>query len=265
VIRPEEISVVLLSYARPWNLPIIVESLLEYGFTDIHIVDNWTDDGLLRAVFTDYLWGKINLFNTSINSRTAGRTLPYEEFKNDVVATVDDDYAVTKAGWDRILAEWVGDKIVAQIPDWNRQYRQAYRVPFVNIGYGSLFRKEWPVQVYTMLFEQGRITQGDWLRFSDRIFTSFFGRWSVVEATDDTLIKLRNPSGENSETDESSIHLESDYWRDQWDLVTKIIVARGETRAMMLRGDPTLSEYQGQMGFLSHAAYFDSPLENGSS
>lgn len=263
MIHPLDVSVVLLSYARPWNMPIIVQSLLDYGFDDIHIVDNWVEDDLLHAAFTRELKGKVKLVKAGMNCRTAGRTLPLDDFENDVIATVDDDYLVTERGWDNLLGGWEGDKIVAQVPNWNRQFDQAYKVPFLNIGYGSLYRKEWPAQIYTMLHRQEEITQEDWLRFADRTFTTFFGRWDVFEATDDTLVKLKNPNGTSSETDKSSIHLKEDYWRDQWALVTRIIIAREKFRDMTLRGDPILSEYEGQMEYLYHAAYSGSPAGNG--
>lgn len=255
MIRPEEVSVVLLSYSRPWNMPIIVESLLGYGFSDIHIVDNWQEDDLLKAVFSEELRSKVNLIRTSMNSKTAGRTLPYDLFDNDVIATVDDDYVVTEQGWNNLLEAWTGEEIVAQLPDWNHQFSRAYKSPFLNIGYGSLFHKDWPVCVYTILRNLGIVSQDDQLRFADRIFTTFFGRWNALEATEETLVRLRNPKGELSESDKASIHLKDDYWRDQWDLVARVSRARAEIRAMLLQEDPTLSEYRGQMGFLSHAAY----------
>lgn len=263
VITPDDVSVVLLSYSRPWNIPIIVESLIDYGFSDIHVVDNWQGDDLLSTMFTDEDRESINLIKTTMNSKTAGRTLPYDLFDNDVIATVDDDYVVTEDGWDQLLNAWTGDEIVVQLPDCNRKFTQAYKTPFVDIGYGSLFHRDWPVQVYTMLRNLDFVTQEDQLRFADRIFTTFFGRWKAVEADDYTLTRLTNPNGEPSESDASSIHLKEDYWRDQWALVAKVITAREKIRAMMFQGDPILSEYQGQMGFLSHAAYSGSHQGNG--
>jgi len=257
-------------------MPIICQSLVDYGFTDIHMVDNWQpswesdgvrcrdDPSLLHTQFTDELLEKINVAKAKMNCKTASRYLTMDShIVNDVIATVDDDYVVTPEGWDRLREAWTGDKIVAQLPAENAQFRQAGNVPFINIGYGSLFKREWSDAVFSYLLTEGLITQKEFRRFADRIFTTFFGSWDVVEATEETLVRLKNHDGNYSDVDSSAIHLKSDYWLDQWNMVMKVMGLRSTARSQYMRESPSLFEYQSRMGFLSHTAFGDSAQENG--
>lgn len=261
MIKSRDVSVVVPSYARPWNIPVICESLLNYGFTDIHIVDNWQDDNLLRAVFTDDLASEVNILKTGMNCRTAGRHLP--EFQNSVIATLDDDYLVTRAGWDAILEAWDGSGIVAQVPESNFQFSHAYGTPFINIGYGSLFHRSWVGPIVNNLINSKWISEDDWLTFSDRILTTFVGQWTAIEATDDTLVRLRNPGGDKSDVDKSSIHLQNGYWQKQWDLVLRVAAARRAFREKYMKRDHLSFGSREQMEYLSRAAYGDCRSENG--
>lgn len=276
MIKPSDISVILLSFARPWNLPIICQSLVDYGFLDIHVVDNWQpswesddeisqgDESLLHTQFTEELRGKIKFIKARRNCKTASRYLSMDsQVENEVIATVDDDYVVTPEGWDRLRSAWTGEKIVAQLPATNGQFRQANNMPFINIGYGSLFRRSWSNVSFSYLLNEGLITQADFHRFADRIFTTFFGSWDVTEATENTLIRLQNHDGSYSDVDNSSIHLKGDYWLDQWNLVTKVMGLRSAARIQYMRESPSLLGYQSQMGFLSHTGFGDSAAGNG--
>lgn len=276
MLSPSKVSVVLISYARPWNLPIICQSLVDYGFEDIHLADNWqpswesdgtecrTDKSLLHTQFTRELRSKVKFVKARENCKTASRYLTLDEsVKNEVVATVDDDYLVTPEGWDSLLSRWDGSKIVAQLPNENRQFDQAHKMPFINIGYGSLFKREWSDIVFSYLLTEGLITQKEFRRFADRIFTTFFGSWDVTEASDQTLTRLRNHNGEFSDVDSSSIHLKGDYWLDQWNMVMKVMGLREKARSLYMKGDPSLFEYQNQMGFLSRTGFGGSVAGSG--
>lgn len=264
MLQPKDVSVVLISYARPWNMPIICESLFDYGFEDVHLVDNWVDDDLLRCAFDEDLMSQVNMVRTKFNCKTAARYIPIGDLKNNVVATVDDDYMVTRDGWDQLLENWDGTRIVAQLPSRNEKFQRAYNVPFLDIGYGSLFDRRWPTTVWEFLSSQGVITIDQWKVFADRIFTTFFGVWDALEATDETLVRLRNPgNGNYSETDGSSIHLQEGYWEKQWALVMRLMLERANTRKLYMKSDPSLSEFQEQMGFLSHTGYGDSVIGSG--
>jgi len=278
MISPSKVSVVLISYARPWNLPKICESLLGYGFEDIHLADNWqpswesdgtpcrTDRSLLSTQFKEETKSRIKLIKSWANVRTASRYLSLDEnVKNSAIATVDDDYIVTHEGWDRLLSRWDGDNIIAQLPEANNQFSQSQRVPFINIGYGSLFPRDWAWSTFTYLRKHGRITESEFYTFADRIFTTFCGSWDTVKADDRTLVRLKNHDGKFSDVDRSSIHLRDGYWLNQWKLVMKVMLARKEAREMYLNRDPSLSEYRNQMGFLSRTACGDLAEENGCS
>tara|TARA_R110000824_G_scaffold526_4_gene3346 strand:+ start:6222 stop:7052 length:831 start_codon:yes stop_codon:yes gene_type:complete len=276
MICPHDVSVVLVSYARPWNLPIICQSLVDYGFEDIHMVDNWqpswesdgircrTDSSMLHTQFSPELLSKVKYIKARSNCKTASRYLSLDKHvKHEVIATVDDDYVVTDKGWDHILEAWTGEKIVAQLPAENGQFRQSGKVPFINIGYGSLFKKSWANVVFSYLLNEGLVSQEEFRRFGDRIFTTFFGSWDIVEATDKTLRRLTNPNGELSDTDSSSIHLKSDYWLDQWNLVMKVMGHRLKAKDLYMKESPSFYEYQNLMEFLSHTAYGDLATESG--
>jgi hypothetical protein len=216
------------------------------------MVDNWQDDDLLRTQFDKDMMGRINFIDSGRNCRTAARYAILEKVENEVIATVDDDYVVTPSGWDNILNEWTGDRIVAQVPSDNMQLKNAYKVPFLNIGYGSLFKREWADAVFPYLFDSDTITSTDWEMFGDRIFTTFVGFWKVIEATDSSLTKLRNYDGSFSETDGSAIHLKEGYWLNQWALVLRVMLKRVTAREHFLSGSHSLSGYRDQMEFLSH-------------
>jgi hypothetical protein len=262
-VNPTRISVSLVSYARPWNIPIICRSLLSYGFEDIVVVDNWQDDGLLRTLFDDELRKKIHLVRTGSNIKTAARYPPHiDHMQNETIATVDDDYVVTAHGWDRLIDTWDGSKIVAQVPS-GPQLHNAHRVPFLNLGYGSLFNRDWPLISYLYLVDGGLINISEWNQFADRIFTTFYGSWDAIEATDESLLRLKNYDGKLSETDGSAIHLKDGYWVSQWDLVMRVMVMRRQARSLMMRTDPSLSALQDRMEFLSRTGYGDYLLGNG--
>lgn len=276
MLSPSDVSVVLISFARPWNLPIICQSLVDYGFKDIHLADNWqpswesdgtpcrTDRSLLHTQFTDELRSKVKFAKARTNCKTASRYLTLDEtVENEVIATVDDDYVVTPEGWDRLLAAWTGNEIAAQLPSENRQFSQAQKMPFINIGYGSLFKREWSDFTFSYLLNEGLVTQKEFRRFADRIFVTFFGSWNVIEATDETLVRLTNHDGSFSDVDSSSIHLKDDYWLDQWNMVMKVMGLRTTARNLYMRGSPSLSGYQSQMGFLSRTGFGDSAAGNG--
>lgn len=263
MIDPSKISVVLLSYARPWNLPIICRSMLDYGFEDIHILDNWQDDNLLKSQFDLDLKRRVNIIQTSYNCRTAARYALMGRTEHPVIATVDDDYCVKHEGWDKLISMWDDSRIVAQIPRAGMQFRNAMNLPFLNIGYGSLFRSEWADSTFSYLTSAGAITEEDWNMFADRIFTTFFGLWEVTPAGDENMIRLKNHDGEYSETDKSSIHLRENYWIDQWKVVMKVIKARFVAREQYQEGHPSLSGYKGRLSFLSPTGYGDCLKENG--
>lgn len=261
--NPEDVSVCLVSYARPWNIPIICRSLLDYGFRDIIVADNWQDDRLLKTQFEPDLLSRVRLECSDSNVRTAARYAPLGDMvKNDVIATVDDDYVVTHKGWDRLFDAWDGTRIVAQVPPGS-QLANAHKVPFLNLGYGSLFRRDWPCLIFAYLVAGGLIDRVEWDTFADRIFTTFFGSWTAIEATEDSLVKLKNYDGKYSETDGSSIHLKDGYWVTQWDLVMRVMIMRRQARILMQDRDPSLSEFREQMGFLSRIGYGDYLLGNG--
>jgi len=40
LIKPEDVCFVVVSYKRPWNIPVIVQAAERYGFGEVYIWDN---------------------------------------------------------------------------------------------------------------------------------------------------------------------------------------------------------------------------------
>lgn len=219
-ITPQDICFVVVSYKRPWNIPVIVQSAERYGFGEVYIWDNsekpeelekWLVDEA-PEVATTYRIGRAD-YNCYTMGRYAGTIRACEK---DIVATCDDDYLLTQAGWDRLIENWDGRKIVSQLPRENNQYESARSLPYLNLGYGSLFDKDWAREAFAAIESVTNGTQNDILvRKADRCFTSYHQRRIVLEAEFGThLIKLRNPDGCLSETDRHSIHLTREHLMD---------------------------------------------------
>ena len=258
-IEPKHITGMVISYARPWNVPVIVDSMLEFGFDKVVIADNWIGDEYLSKCYGSIQEhrksGKVRLFRGVRNVKTLARYTAIDfPTASNVIASVDDDYVVTPSGWERLISNWDNRNIICQLPVEGSQFQTAYTPPYVNIGYGCLFNRNWPVDAFRYLLVNGVVTMDEFRRFGDRIFTTFYGLWKALPATGSELVKLTNPSGEWSERDGAAIHLKDGYWNAQWDLVMRVKRARVDAQEILKTNPHSLSEYQGLTDFLSYTA-----------
>jgi len=258
-VEAKHVTGMIVSYARPWNVPLIVDSMLDFGFDRVIIADNWCSDEYLSKCYGSIQElrkdGKVRLYRGTRNVKTLARyvTIDFPTASN-VIASVDDDYVVTPDGWQKLIDQWDNKNIICQIPVAGSQYQTAYTPPYVNVGYGCLFNRSWPVNAFRYLLQNQIVTMDDFRRFGDRIFTTFYGLWKALPATDTELTRLTNPNGEWSERDGAALHLKDGYWGAQWDLVMRVKRARLEAQEAFRKNPHSLSEYQGLTDFLSCTA-----------
>lgn len=219
---PEETCFVVLNYRRPWNIPEIVNQAIDYGFGDVLIWDNSGDSYALEQYLVESCpINTARAYRIGVtadgNRFTMGRYAAVLEMSDKkYVATCDDDYLVTGAGWDRMFQSWDGRSLVAQLPEDNNQYRSARRLPYLNLGYGGLFHVAWAKEAFWAIDEVTDQGSRDILvRKADRCFTTYHRHRVVLKAQWDVhLQKMRNPDGTLSEMDEYSIHLQPEHLQD---------------------------------------------------
>jgi len=238
----KDVTVVLLNYKRPWNIPPICESLIRTGFTEIIVRDQSPQEYHEIFPIADAIPAGVRLIREEnvLNVRTLGRFLVLDKVTaRPFIATQDDDYIITDLGWSRILhQEYKG--ICCQLPQSNLKFEQAYELPFVNIGYGSVYPKRLAVEFIKQWSERYGAADPSLVRKGDRCFTAWAGKWLALPAYANTLKKLWNPGGELSENDQNSISLTDEHWPDTWKAVIK---ARelSASRTQMVREFPTCS------------------------
>ena len=201
-------TVCLINYARPWNIPVICESLLEYGFDDIIVYDQCAYEEFdLPSTLPD----SIRIVSTdSRNIFTLGRYIAAQKSDREFIATLDDDYVVTDQGWDQLLVD--DGRIHCQLPTTYGKFSLAYHLPWVCLGYGSVFPKSLVDNFFVDWYEAygfDEILQ----KKADRAFTSYVGQWNAkIGVIPQHFYPLSNPSGKSSEVDKSAIHKRKDHW-----------------------------------------------------
>lgn len=238
---PQNFCFVVVNYARPWNIPIIVNRAIDFGFGDVLIWNNQADPTILeehleRAMLQEG-YGRTRKYRIGHphgdNHYTMGRYVAVQEMTDfEFVATCDDDYLVTGLGWEQLLERWDGEKIVAQLPYEHNQYHSSMRLPYLNIGYGSLFDLQWAKDAFCTIDDAtDRECKDLIVRKADRCFTSYHTERLTMPATFGThLIRLCNPDGQPSETDENSIHLTDEHRHDSHRAISYGMMAREQQK-----------------------------------
>lgn len=234
---PQNFCFVVVNYQRPWNIPIIVNRAIDLGFGDVIIWDNHPDPEVLEEHLEREMmkegYDKPRKYRIAHphgeNHYTMGRYVAVQEMTDfEFVATCDDDYLVTGLGWEQMLERWDGERIVAQLPHDHNQYNASMRLPYVNLGYGSLFDLGWATEAFWSINDATDASCRNLIvRKADRCFTSYHNSRITMPATFGThLIKLFNPDGSPSETDENSIHLKDEHRHDSHRAISYGMMAR---------------------------------------
>jgi len=218
----KDVTVVVLNYKRPWNVMRICDHLLKTGFDDIIVRDQSPPLEHFAYPLEQVIPPSVRLVREEnlLNMRTLGRMLELGKTNRKWIATQDDDYQVTDLGWHRLMHQRY-DGICCQLPRTNMKFDQAYELPFVNIGYGSIFPRSLAARFIKEWSESYGAADPSLMLKGDRCFTAWAGKWLAIPAYDDTLKKLWNPDGELSENDPSSISLTEEHWPDTWRAVLK--------------------------------------------
>lgn len=237
--HPSKSTFIVLNWKRPWNIPVIARNAIDYGFGQVVVWDNSGDiTELEKWILRDNTLDRIRVLSSqSGNQYTMGRYFCAQEAaKFDTIAVCDDDYLVTKKGWDHLFTMWDGQSIIAQLPRRNNQYEAARSTPYVNLGYGALFDRTWAppafhaIDQYTDQEEQDTI-----IRKADRAFTTMHSKRRIIVAREpQDLCRLMNPDNTYSETDASSIHLRQDHLEDSHRVVSWALGARSSISRITL-------------------------------
>jgi hypothetical protein len=213
------VSAILLNYARPYHIEPIVASLFAHPFIDEVIIwDNAPADGAAMQESVGlrggrrrvHLRGKQNVF-------TFGRFCAAKVARNDILYTQDDDVIVRNVPeiYRRFLE--MQTLIVAGLVE-NHFRVEAHKTPWLQLGWGSMFRKPWLdcIAPYIEKYGQDNILH----RKFDRIFTTLYGNHDPLLAD---VERLRDASGRDSDRDQNSLWLRQDHAQ-----LTQIAVARAQ-------------------------------------
>ncbi len=201
------VSVILLNWKRPWNLPQVIQSLQAYEFVkQILVFDNsgcFEMDG-------------VEVIQSSVNVCTYGRFLAVQQAQYDIIYTQDDDVVVhnVEALYDRFLGHQ--ERITAGLSGGHYNV-EAGRTPWILMGWGSFFLKEWVKVLDRYISEYGEDTVLH--RKADRIFTALHGKHDPVPGS---FTRLNNPDGKRSDRDSSSLWLKSDHGRLTMESIARV-------------------------------------------
>ncbi len=197
----EACAAVILNWKRPWNLPEIIHSLQTYKFIkEIIVFDNS---------------GKLELEGPTLNAPiviqsqtnvcTYGRFLAAQQASHDVIYTQDDDVVVhnVKALYERFMRH---QKQITAGLSGGHYAIEAGKKPFLQLGWGAFFLKEWINSLDKYIREYGE--DNVLHRKADRIFTALHGKYDPVPGS---FTRLKNSDGKPSDRDPSSLWLKPDH------------------------------------------------------
>ena len=204
-----QFSAVIINYARPWNLPKIISSLNDFGVNDVLV---W-DQSPLPELSAERFISNGTVIVADTNVFTAGRYIAVQFADHDHILTVDDDYSVTKHGWECLADKYDGNRIAVQLPVAHGKYSQAiHGLTWTCFGYGSIIPRSL-IDKFMVAHNEAYGHDALFHMKADRIFSSYVGEWDILKAMPDIhYTALKNPNGDMSETDENAIHLRDDHW-----------------------------------------------------
>lgn len=191
-------SAVVLSYARPLNIPPIVERLLEQPFVDDVIVWHQGEPEPVRHIGDTLFHGpSVRLFCES-NQYTWGRFLGMGKCKHDVIITQDDD--VLLHNWPEVWSSFSEDqkRISCAMPFGHERYHSTPRCKTdrfheVLLGWGSAFSRRQAEQAMRR-YDASRGANDELLRRkADRILSALWGcEHKIIRADFDELPGARD-------------------------------------------------------------------------
>lgn len=194
------VSAVLLNWKRPWNLPTIIASLGNVrAITEVVI---WDNSGTLNR--HDFPGCTVHISRENIF--TLGRFKAAKLAKNELIFTADDDYLVNNIPALIEMQTANPEHIVAGLDEGH--YRtEAGKKPFLQLGWGSVFRREW----VSVLDEWIRVYGEDELlrRKADRIFTILHRNHHPVLGN---FTRLTDPTGRPSDSSKDALYRMADHY-----------------------------------------------------
>ena len=195
-VKNKPITAILLSWKRPWNLPEIIQSLHVYDFIKEIIV--WNNGDRLKL-------DGAKVINSPVNVYTYGRFLAAQHARHETIYTQDDDVIVHNV--EALLWRFMGHQecITAGLSG-GHYAAEAGRTPWLQIGWGAFWLKDWACQLDKYISEYGE--DEVLYRKADRIFTALHGKH---DPTPGSFTRLKNPNGKPSDRDPNSLWLKSDH------------------------------------------------------
>lgn len=201
------VSAVLLNWKRPYHLPRIIASLECLPFIrEILVLNNSPEP--LDPIGSDSCFDvPIRVFNWKSNICTFGRHIAAQLANSDIIYTQDDDIVVRNVPqlYERFLSHQ--NAITAGLAE--RHYAMEANEPWLLMGWGAFFRKEWLSCIQPWIDEYG---EDDLLRSKfDRIFAVMFGRRDPQLGD---FERLKDPrTGADSDRDANSLWKQPDHER----------------------------------------------------
>ena len=186
------VTAVLLNWRRPWNIEPIVHEISSH--VDEIII--WDNSGRLGRI------AGATVIESQENCGTYGRYLAAQCAEHDVIYTQDDDVLVRNVPF---ILGLLNESIVAGLT--RGHYRaEAHKKPWILLGWGSVFRREWldAVEPWRERYGEDHLLKSKF----DRIFTILWGKHHPIRAD---VERLKNPDGRRSEMDANSLYRQTDH------------------------------------------------------
>lgn len=194
------VTAVLLNWRRPHNIETIMASLRSVREISEFVI--WDNSGTLNQ--RDFPGCRV--YYSPENIFTLGRFKAAAMATNETCFTQDDDILVNNVPALLDMHFHNPDRIVAGLRKGHYE-AEAGKKPFMNLGWGSVFRREW----VSVLDEWVRVYGEDDLlrRKADRVFTILKGNHHPVYAD---ITPLRDPNGRLSESSPDALYRRPDHY-----------------------------------------------------
>lgn len=220
------VTAIILNWNRPHNIPVIATHLQSIGlFNQILVWDNANANNLPE---NSSLYVSIP---SQRNCYTLGRYLASFNAENDELYFQDDDILVGNIP--QLYDYWKKQptKIVAGLADQDGLKHwelEANKKPWLQLGWGSFHRKEWLelTDEYLVRYGEDLLLRRKW----DRIYTALHGQHAPVKAK---FKRLRNPSGQYSDSDSGSLWLMKDHMQLTHLAANRALAIRAEMQAQL--------------------------------
>lgn len=193
----EQCSLVLTNYARPECMTHILSENLLLPWKEIVVVDvSLMRRDTMRLVVNDN--PRITYIAKDLCQGQYDRMCGSIAAKSNLICTQDDDYLVSKAGWEALFQQWTGDSVCVLSPEWGNGRPK--------IGHGAMYDSRW-MQACWALYLEGRPSMSvDRSRLAaEEAWTALWPDFSEVAASSEHVTFLLDRNWERADTSRAAM------------------------------------------------------------